>query len=183
MITLPDVDVLKRHVRDALDAVANRHTYERLSDAEWFPEIASEMASRVKSLNLKCYARGGRRSEPARGCVGSEWLFDFCALLDDEDVPPDDRFMAQAAIIGEVEWSENGIEEDFEKLQIVDSLVCFMAFQKRSSDGAVAAITRLRHAVERRQAYARERGITRPTEFVLSCWVIPENRFVHWPAN
>jgi hypothetical protein len=38
--------------------------------------------------DVKCYARG--TPEP---CVGAEWLFDFSAFVEDNDVPADDRFI------------------------------------------------------------------------------------------
>jgi hypothetical protein len=89
--------------------------------------------------------------------------------------------MAQAAIVGEIEWGANGIDQDFEKLLIVDSLVCFMVFQQWSKEDAVAALTRLSRAVALRQGYARQRGMVRPPAFVLSCLVVEDHRFIHWP--
>jgi hypothetical protein len=105
MIVLPDEDQLIHHVRASLEAVAERDS--EMRDRDWFPSIARELATRLQSLRLKCYARGS--PEP---CVGGEWLFDFCALIEDEDVPAADRFTAQAAVVGEVEWEEPAIGRD-----------------------------------------------------------------------
>lgn len=179
MITLPKEETLTGCVRSALDAVSERHKVTPISNADWFPEIAREIASQVNGLGLKCFARGKSRGKPAEGCAGTEWLFDFVALIDDEDVREEDRFMAQAAMVGEVEWGAGGVDEDFEKLLIVDSLVCFMVLQEWSDEAAKIAVDRLRAAAERRQGYVRQRGINRPPTFVLSCYVIPNHHFLH----
>jgi hypothetical protein len=48
-------------------------------------------------------------------------LFDFCALAYD---PDDDRFMARADIVGEVEWgNDDCVDGDFEKLLIAEASV------------------------------------------------------------
>jgi hypothetical protein len=165
MIVLPDEDQLIDHVRASLDAVAERDS--EMRDRDWFPSIARELASRVRSLGLKCYARG--TPEP---CVGAEWLFDFCAFVEDNDVPADDRFMAQAAIVGEVEWNwdRGEVDKDFEKLLIADSLVLFMTFQNPTVETGKKELDRLEAAARRRQQYARLRGLSRPPVFLLSCW-------------
>src|SRR5262249_41341000 len=178
MITLPQEEVLVRCVRSALDAVAERHGSIPISNADWFPEIATEIASRVGPLGLNCYARGRSRGIPAKLCAGNEWLFDFVAIVEDQDVSAEDRFMAQAALVGEVEWGAGRADEDFDKLLIVDSLVCSMVLQEWSEAHANIAVARLGHAAERRQAYARLRGMSRPPTFILSGYIIPENRFV-----
>jgi hypothetical protein len=174
-LSLPDEHALARHVVEALDTVAAGH--DQLGNADWFPAIAAELASRCVPLGLSCYATDGRRSAPADGCAGREWLFDFCALVSDEAVAPVDRFMAQAAIVGEVEWG-SVFDDDFEKLMIADSLVCFMTIQQWSGASAIIQLSRLSDAAKRRQGYVRQRG-GRPPVFVVSCYVIPEHRFEH----
>jgi hypothetical protein len=73
-------------------------------------------------------------------------LFDFCALVEDEDVPADDRFMAQAAVVGEVEWNRDRgeVDKDFEKLLIADSLVLFMTFQSPTVEDGKKIDSKLR---------------------------------------
>jgi hypothetical protein len=163
MIVLPDEDQLIDHVRASLDAVAERDS--EMRDRDWFPSIARELATRVHSLGLTCYARG--KPEP---CAGAEWLFDFCALIEDQDVLADDRFMAQAAIVGEVEWNwdRGEVDKDFEKLLIADSLVLFMTFQNPTVEAGKKELDRLEAAARRRQQYARLRGLSRPPVFLLS---------------
>jgi hypothetical protein len=129
MIALPDSKILIQHIQDGLNTVSKRHSISELTTGDWFPEIAREIASRVSGPNIDCYARGKRRGDPAVGCKGSEWLFDFCAVINDPELKEEDRFMAQAAIVGEVEWAKGGLDQDFEKLLIVDSLVCFFVWQ------------------------------------------------------
>jgi hypothetical protein len=178
MISLPNLNDLVACVVDAHKSIEARHHRSPIVNADWFPELAAEIAGRANGLHLKCYARGKRRGDAASGCVGSEWLFDFCALAEDQDVGIDDRFVAQAAIVGEIEWGPD-VDQDFEKLQIVDSLVCFMTFQEWSEDGANKQLERLMRAAQRRQEYAAARGATRPPVFVLFCCVLPEHRFRH----
>jgi hypothetical protein len=178
VITLPNKEALTKCVISALDNVAKKHAVMPISNRDWFPEIAGEIAKTAGVLGMKCYARGKDRGQPAEGCDGTEWLFDFVALIDDEAVPDEDRFIAQAALVGEIEWGV-GVDEDFEKLLIVDSLVCFMTFQEWSNESANKAIDRLRGAVQRRHEYGRLRGVSSPSTFVLSCYIIPDNRFIH----
>mgnify|MGYP001290746505 CR=1 FL=1 len=147
---------------------------QKLSEPDWFPRIASTIATNVSSIGLKCYARG--KPPP---CDGEEFLWDSSAFIydDDKTVPKEELFIAQAAIVGEVERDENGIDYDFDKLLCVDSLVCFMIIQKKQRRGA---LDRLERAVRKRQGYARLRGVNRPPAFLLSCWTWDEQpRFVH----
>jgi hypothetical protein len=116
--------------------------------------IASELATRLQPLGLKCFA--GRT--PA-GCAGPEWLVDFCALAYD---PDDDRFMARADIVGEVEWGDNShVDEDFEKLFIADAPVLFMTFNNPSAEEGSKVLDRL-------EAVARKRLQSDPVPS-LSC--------------
>lgn len=172
MIILPREDDLLNHVRASLDDVGNAEL--ELSTPDWFGEIASKVATKVSPIGLKCYARG----QPPP-CAGGEFLWDFSAFIYDEEVPEGDRFEAQAAIVGEVEWSGGGIDHDFAKLLCADALVCFMTFQKRTVGEAKQKLDWLETAVRRRQGYARLRGLTRPPAFLLSCWLLKENRFEH----
>jgi hypothetical protein len=68
MIVLPNEDQLIDHVRASLEAVGARDA--ELGNRDWFPAIASELATRVHPLGLKCYARG--KPSP---CVGPEVRF------------------------------------------------------------------------------------------------------------
>jgi hypothetical protein len=177
MIALPREDDLLKHIRASLDAVGKAN----LSNTrDWFPRIASELAKRVSTIGLTCFAR--EKPEP---CKGTEILWDFSAFIDDDDgTKEDERHWAQAAIVGEVEWSvdEGEIDKDFAKLLSVDSLSCFMTFQKRSIQEAKVKLDQLQTAVRRRQKYARLRGLTRPPAFLLSCWVLIDRRFEHLPV-
>jgi hypothetical protein len=175
MIILPNETDLVRHIRESLNAVGKEER--KLSEPDWFPRIASTIATNVSSIGLKCYARG--KPPP---CDGEEFLWDFSAFIydDDKTVAKEELFIAQAAIVGEVEWDENGIDYDFEKLLCVDSLVCFMTIQKRTFKEATKALDRLERAVRKRQGYARLRGVNRPPAFLLSCWTWDQQpRFVH----
>src|SRR5260221_5623239 len=160
MITLPnetDVQTFVRQVLQSLDAVADRNQKTAFSNRDWFPEIASEIAKSIKYPGLKCYARGKRRGIAAPFCEGTEWNnLDFLALLYDEDA----AFPAQAVLVGEVEWSDNDdkIDEDFEKVLIVDAFVFFMVFLQFSREDAMESLNRLEAAYKRRQAYGRQHG-------------------------
>jgi hypothetical protein len=63
MISLPSEAVLLDHVRASLDAVGKQET--QMSTPDWFLRIASEIATRVGSLGMKCHAKG-KREESAR---------------------------------------------------------------------------------------------------------------------
>jgi hypothetical protein len=89
------------------------------------------------------------------GRIGGEFLWDFCALIEDEAVPPDDRFSAQAAIVGEVEWATHEIEKDFEKLLPADSFICFMTFQKQTAAEAKRKLDWLEAAVSTTESESR----------------------------
>jgi hypothetical protein len=165
-IPLPTEEELLRSIREALTAVSELGWKKITHDA-----IASTIAGHLKdNSNISCY--GGRPRSKPEACAGSEWLFDFCALLYKE--PSGVRFVAQAAIIGETEWNPTDAETDwdFEKLLIVDSIVCFFVCGVNSDDEANKKLDRYEGIVKIRKEYAMERG-TRPPKFLLACYVEP----------
>jgi hypothetical protein len=165
-IPLPTEDELLRSIREALTAVSELGWKKITHDA-----IASAIAGRLKdNSNIFCY--GGRPRSLPEACAGSEWLFDFSALLYKE--PAGVRFLAQAAIIGETEWNPKEAETDcdFEKLLIVDSIVCFFICGAKSDDEATGKLDRYSGIVRTRKEYAMARG-TRPPKFLLACYVEP----------
>jgi hypothetical protein len=88
--------------------------------------------------------------------------------------------VAQALIIGEIEFSDiKGLDTDFEKLLIADSLVCFFVFPSWSNDDANLKLDEFQKLSERRQRYAKNRGMSRPPIFVISCYFYPEKKFIH----
>ena len=173
MIPLPTVKTLVRQIGEALDDVAERDKAVHIAPANWFTEIASTIAKNVGGPNIECCARGGPPP-----CLHREWLFDFCVLLYEEQ-PPTYRFTVQAAVVGEIEWNPRGIDDDFEKLLIVDSLVCFFVFRRWSEVEATKELDRLQSFAERRRQYAQLRGMTQPPVFLLSCHLEPDRRFIH----
>jgi hypothetical protein len=165
-IPLPTEEELLRSIREGLTAVSELGWKKITHDA-----IASAIAGRLKdNSNIFCY--GGRPRSFPKACAGSEWLFDFSALLYQE--PAGVRFVAQAAIIGETEWNPTDAETDcdFEKLLIVDSIVCFFVCGMNSGEGANKKLARYAGVVTTRKEYAMERG-TRAPKFLLACYVEP----------
>jgi hypothetical protein len=65
---------LVRHIRESLNAVGKEE--QKLSEPDWFPRIASTIATNVSSIGLKCYAKGSYHHVTAR---------DFSAFIDDDD--------------------------------------------------------------------------------------------------
>jgi hypothetical protein len=165
-LLLPTEQDLLHRLREALTACSKLGWKKITHDA-----IASEIAGRLKdNSNISCY--GGRPRSLPEECAGSEWLFDFSALLYKEYAGV--RFVAQAAIIGETEWNPTDAQTDcdFEKLLIVDSIVCFFICGVNSDDEANRKLDRYAGIVESRKEYARVRG-TRPPKFLLACYVEP----------
>jgi hypothetical protein len=167
---------LIHHVQEALDEVAGLDEATRLRHGNWTSSISEAIKRRILGPGMECaFGRDRTKREDER-----EWLFDFCALLFEEESRNGVRFVAQAAIIGEIEFSDpKGLDKDFEKLLIVDSLACFFAFPKWSETEARAELDRFEHVVERRQRYAKLRGASRPPVFLLSCYLAPSRRFMH----
>jgi hypothetical protein len=160
---LPTPKTLVRDIGEALEIVARMPWNEITHD-----EIASQIARRFEeNPKIKCY--GGRRAP--KGCAGSEWLFDFCALLYAEPL----GFVAQAVIIGETEWkgSDKETDWDFEKLLIVDSIVCFFVCGVKTQEEATKKLQRYEEVVRVRNEYAMKRGGCSPS-FLLACYVEPQ---------
>jgi hypothetical protein len=173
MISLPNESDLLDHVRTALETAGEKDA--SLSEKEWFVCIASNLAKRLKSIGMDCCAKGNH--EP---CVGGEYLWDFTAFIYDTEMRKSERFIAQLAVVGEVEWDEHDVDHDFEKLLCADALVCFMTFQMPTLEEATKKLDWLQKACERRQDWLGQRGLSRPPAFLLSCWTWkPEHRFVH----
>lgn len=167
-LEIPTEQMLLGHVRGALADVSDL-SYDALTA----DSIASAIAKRVgEHHNIDCYS--GKRVYP-EGCAGSEWLFDFGALLYEE--PSGVRLVAQPAVIGEIEWDHRDSETDwdFEKLLIVDSIVCFFICGVRSQEEANKKLDRYENAVNVRRKYAALRG-TRPPSFLLACYIRPDDR-------
>lgn len=171
---LPSADELVRDIRVALDEV------EKLSDPQqeggWTNVIADAISRRVGTRRGVECMWGRDRSKPFEK---REWLFDYCALFFEE--PPDvPRFVAQAVIIGEMEFSDlNGFDDDFEKLLVADSLVCFFSFPGWIEDKVTKQLDKFQEIAERHQRYAQRRGMTVPPVFVLSCYFHPSKAFIH----
>ena len=179
---LPGSDVLARAVQDALDEVALLN--EASPTVSWTPiggwtnAICEAISKRVRVMKAGIECAFGRDRE--KRADEREWLFDYCALFFEEKSREVRRFVAQALIIGEVEFSDiNGLDTDFEKLLIVDSLVCFFAFPGWLKDNVDKTLDDLEKIAKRRQQYAIDRGINRPPIFVLSCYFFPEKQFIH----
>jgi hypothetical protein len=176
MVEFPDANWWMAQISDSLDLAAAAHSVSRLQNPAWFCFVAGEISKRVDRPGLKSFARG----KPGR-CAGTEFMFDFVTLLYDVDVPENESFPVQAAIIGEIEWnwSIDKIDEDFEKLLVVDSIVCFMTIQQTDRRDSERQLNRLETAVRRRQSYARQRGVTYPPMFLLSCYNTSADAFIH----
>jgi hypothetical protein len=80
----------------------------------------------------------------------------------------------QALVIGEVEW-HNDLGRDFEKLLVVDALVCFFAFPGWIKEHDADYFLQL--AVKRRQ-YVAQRGTAPLPVFVIACYSRETRRFV-----
>lgn len=165
MSGMPPVDELISAVRDALDDVTKSDSVTRPSGERTF-EILDGIRRRIDRPGIEFAFRG-----PNRYGEESEWLFDFCALFFEENARDARRFVAQALIVGEIELSKrNGLDEDFEKLLIADSIVCFFVFPARRGNAATDKLTELEHLARRRQGYAKRRGMLEPPVFVISCY-------------
>lgn len=181
MSTLPDADAVADEITKVLDAIDTRQKKDPFPDTgAWFQAISGDLAVKLQPFGSRCYAR----NQPLP-CVGGEWLFDFCALLYDEELPPQERFLTQAIAIGEVEWGTRSsqIDDDFEKLLVADALVLFMIFEQWSRADAEVELDRLEKVAMRRQEFVRLRGINQPPIFLLSCWIIPKGPFIHRKLN
>jgi hypothetical protein len=173
VITLPNAKEVADRIEEALDHINAHNRTNHLSTKDWFPAIATQIATRLPGL--ECYAKGS--PEP---CRGGEWLFDFCALLYDREAPRAGQFVAQAVAIGEVEWKREGIDHDFEKLLVADARVLFMVFEMASDEDAKTELDRLQGIVERRREYLHSIGIIGSPIFLLSCWkYASQGPFVH----
>jgi len=121
---LPDWRILVPLVVAALDEVAG--------GAGPFPNqnaLFEALKRRLKELLSERVDCNFGRSR-ARG-YEREWLFDFCATINEKAAGPgtsdDEYYLKQTLVVGEVE-AGGGLGTDFNKLLIVDSLVCFFAF-------------------------------------------------------
>ena len=158
---LPTEQELMHQVHEALDEVSRLKWTDITHDA-----IASALAKRLtQNPNIFCYA-GGRRTIP-RSCNGCEFLFDFCALLYEN---PDSMFWVQALVVGETEWDRRATDDDFEKLLIVDSIVCFFVFEEDSDEKGNEKLKKYEQVASVRREYAKVRGAN-PPRFLLACYL------------
>lgn len=165
LVQLPTEKTLMRQVHEALHEIAGLKWHDITHDG-----IASALAKRLKE-NPKVFCYGGRRHTIPVGCDGPEFLFDFCALLYEK---PDAEFWVQAVVVGETEWDRRGTDDDFEKLLIVDSIICFFVFEEDSDEKANEKLKRYEEVARVREEYAKMRG-AHPPRFLLACYVKPND--------
>jgi hypothetical protein len=165
LVQLPTEHSLMLQVHEALDEVAAFDWCNITQDA-----IASAIAKRLKkNPHIFCY--GGKRHMIPSSCDGPEFLFDFCALLYEKT---DAKFWVQALVVGETEWDRRGTDYDFEKLLIVDSIVCFFVFEEDSEEKADEKLKSYEEVVRVRREYAKMRS-AHPSRFLLACYVAPND--------
>ena len=132
MISLPDQQILVRHVCDALrEVAASVPPNESKPPQGWTNAIGDALHKRLDNAEqgIECAfgyrdALGNIKLESAR-----EFRVDFVALLVDPADRERERYTVQPLVVGEVEWNDN-LGKDFDKLMLVDALVCFFAFPK-----------------------------------------------------
>jgi hypothetical protein len=175
-LQFPDVSVLVSQVQAALDEVATWDDGRRRQGGGWTNAIAKAITQRIQEPGIEyAFERNREKREDER-----EWLFDYCALLFEEKTRDAPRMMAQALVVGEIEFADRkGFDTDFEKLLIVDSLLCFFVFPCWSKDDAEQNIGRFRSFAERRQRIAKLHGAAHPPIFLISCYFEPERKFIH----
>jgi hypothetical protein len=105
--------------------------------------------------------------------LAKEWLFDFVALLVEPADRERERYAVQPLVVGEVEW-HNNLGLDFEKLMVVDALVCFFAFPKSVKEHDVDYFVRL---AEMRRRYVALRGTAPLPVFIIACYDPESRRF------
>jgi hypothetical protein len=174
---MPEPGKLVQAIEDALDEVAASYGFGPYPVGNWTNQICEGIKGRVAAPGVECaFGRDRKKDQDQR-----EWLFDFCALFFEETSRAVPRFMAQALIIGEVEGNTDVLDDDFEKLLVVDSLVCFFVFPCWTDDDATEKLDKFQKLAERRQRYARGRGMNRPPIFVLSCYRdnLTPKKFIH----
>lgn len=166
------------NLRKILDDVAKKNRSQVIATRDWKREIATRVASAMTAPGLSSWATGS-----PEGC-GPEWLFDFCTVWSAR--PDTDDFISdyRAIIVGEIEWHErsDSLNDDFSKLLVVDSQVCFFTFQQNRAEDAEAQLVRLKRAAVARRAALLRRGLTDPPVFLLSCFVRNGDRqdcFIH----
>jgi hypothetical protein len=165
LVKLPTEQTLMHQVNQALDEVS-RSKWSNITHHA----IASAIAKRLKkNRNIQCFSRTPRRKSTV--CDGTEFLFDFCALLYEKQDAP---FYVQALVVGETEWKARVTDDDFEKLLIVDSVVCFFVFEEDSDEKANKKLEKYEQVAELRREYAKRRG-ARPPRFLLACYVKPDS--------
>lgn len=163
-------------IKDCLDEAAKVPPVGRLEEGGWTMATADRLRRRLGD-QVECLY-GSARSYPGQG-HDREWLFDFCALDFDGKPRNQKRFMAQALIVGEMEFSSGDLDDDFEKILLADSVVCFFAFPGWVKERWQAVLSEYEAAAARRREMAMKRGNARPPVFVISCWVEPDERFEH----
>jgi hypothetical protein len=171
MSSLPDQQTLVRHVCDALHETAASVSGDRHEPSDgWTNCIGKAISDRLDSeeQGIEC-AFGGRdafgRTKPE---WVREWIFDFSAVLVEPKNRNQERYAMQPLVIGEVEW-QNNLGRDFEKLLVVDALVCFFAFPKRLGIKEHNSEYFLALAKKRRQ-YVAKRGTAPLPVFIIACY-------------
>lgn len=171
---LPSQETLVTSVRESLDKVASNPAQLTLN-AGWSDAIGNALKERLAGPGIELnYGRDRRIREDQR-----EWLFDVCVGLFAERDTEVERYLTQALIVGEVEW-QRGLDRDFEKLMIVDSLVCFFAFPEWVADKEKRPPDYWCNVARQRVEFiTKKRGTNPPPVFVISSYSKTRPGFAH----
>lgn len=175
-MNIPDQLKLAGLVYDALDTVAPR-----LGDGGWEMTIGDAISERLHDTYPEVECLYGRRVADNRGQYAQESLFDFMAGLWEPNDRKRERYLKQALIVGECEAGIN-LGDDFDKLLVADSLVCFFAFQDWVNEHAEGDLDFFHRIAESRRQWVAQRGMHPPT-FIIASYSGTDRRFTYRPAR
>ena len=159
-----EIQQMKKVIKDALDRVALPLAAKGMKDTSiWTAAALGAVTKAGNRLNFYTCAAAKQAS------YNSEWLFDACWLEYEGDL------FRRVVLVAECEWwaaNPAEYEDDFAKLVVAKADLRLFICEVQNQEKADELVKWLRQ-------YASGFNATWGDEYLISCWVIDDQKFVH----
>lgn len=116
-------DEIEKKICETLDVIAKDPASQKYKNIDWTRKIKMRLAD-IGQQEFGCLVR-------ASGFRDYEWLYDMCWLRIDGE----DKFVTNAELVLECEWTQNAANHDFDKLLLARAKHRVMIFSSLKREG------------------------------------------------
>jgi hypothetical protein len=153
------LDEIEQQIKKAVDAVACEPGHGDWKDAVWTKKIKNAIAMLGQARGLRTYASSAELANHG------EWLYDLTWT----DEPS--GFLRSVPLVLEMEWTPNGVVDDFQKLVVARASHRVMLFNYTPGHDQVLFLDKILHSVT---AFDETKEGDR---YLFGGWINEEDRF------